>query len=111
MNDNILEIKNILADECCLMAVVKADGYGHGAVNVAKAAIKGGASHLGIATLQEGIELREAGIKCPILVLGNLTDEDELEACLDSDLMPTISNHKSILICNDLGKKKSKKVL
>ena len=41
------------------MAIVKADGYGHGAETVAKAALKGGANSLGIATLEEGIELRK----------------------------------------------------
>ena len=43
------------------MAVVKADGYGHGAETVATAALRSGASSLGVATLQEGLELRDAG--------------------------------------------------
>jgi alanine racemase len=50
-------------------AVVKADGYGHGAVQVAKAALAGGATHLGVALAEEGHQLREAGIEAPILVL------------------------------------------
>ncbi len=87
------------------MAIVKADGYGHGAITVANAAIQGGANELGIATLKEGIELRESGIKCPILVLGNLIDEDELKACLSWDLMPTISSLRETLICKDLAEK------
>lgn len=53
-----------------LMAVVKADGYGHGAVPVAKAALQAGADYLGVAILDEAIQLREAGITHPILVLG-----------------------------------------
>ena len=52
-----------------LMAVVKADGYGHGAVPVARAALEGGASWLGVALVEEGVELREAGITAPVLVL------------------------------------------
>ena len=52
-----------------LLAVVKADGYGHGAVPVARAAIDAGATGLGVALVEEGIELREAGIDAPILVL------------------------------------------
>ena len=51
------------------MAVVKADGYGHGAETVASAALQGGAHSLGVATLQEGLELRRAGIDAPVLLL------------------------------------------
>jgi len=54
------------------MAVVKADGYGHDAKVVSDYAIKGGASQLGVATLNEGIKLRSFGVKKPILILGNL---------------------------------------
>jgi len=57
------------------MAVVKADGYGHGAVPVAKISLNNGADNLGVATIQEGIELREAGIKVPILIFGWTPDE------------------------------------
>ena len=46
-----------------LMAVVKADGYGHGAETVARAALRGGAGSLGVATLAEGLELRRAGLE------------------------------------------------
>jgi alanine racemase len=52
-----------------LMAVVKADGYGHGDVRVARAALEAGATWLGVALVEEGIRLREAGIHAPILVL------------------------------------------
>jgi len=53
-----------------VMAVVKADGYGHGAVPVAKAAIRGGAAWCGVARVEEALELRQARIECPILLLG-----------------------------------------
>jgi alanine racemase len=52
-----------------VMAVVKADAYGHGAVPVARAALEAGATSLGVALVEEGVELREAGIDAPILVL------------------------------------------
>jgi alanine racemase len=58
-----------------LLAVVKADGYGHGAVPVARAALVAGASELGVALVEEGIELREAGIDVPILVLSEPVPE------------------------------------
>jgi alanine racemase len=65
-----------------LMAVVKADAYGHGALPVARAALEAGASCFGVATLAEGVQLRRAGISAPVLVLGNLTQVEELRSCL-----------------------------
>ena len=59
------------------MAVVKANGYGHGAVEAARAALDGGADFLGVATVSEARELRDVGIDTPILVLGS---SDPLEA-------------------------------
>jgi alanine racemase len=58
-----------VASPAALMAVVKADGYGHGAVPVARAALDGGAQWLGVALVEEGAELRAAGIDARILVL------------------------------------------
>jgi alanine racemase len=85
------------------MAVVKADGYGHGAVPVARAAAAGGARCFGVATLQEGVELRQAGLSQPVLVLGNLTHPDELRACLHWQLMPTLSGMREALLCQNLA--------
>jgi alanine racemase len=59
-----------LAPKSQIMAIIKANAYGHGAEAVAKAALANGASWLGVATVEEGISLREAGIAAPILVLG-----------------------------------------
>src|SRR5690606_28591761 len=53
-----------------LIAVLKADAYGHGAVVSARAALQGGARMFSVATPEEGIELREGGIDAPILVMG-----------------------------------------
>ena len=95
---------------CCLMAVVKADGYGHGAVTTAKAAIAGGASQLGVATLQEGIELRQANLQVPILVLGNLTHVEELRACLHWRLMPSLSSMREALLCQNLSASSGRRI-
>ncbi|MCP9818971.1 alanine racemase [Synechococcus sp. Cruz-9H2] len=92
-----------LAPGSSLMAVVKADGYGHGAAPVARAAMAGGATSLGVATLQEGIELRQAGLKEPVLVMGNLIHPDELRSCLEWELMPTISGMREALLCQNLA--------
>ncbi|MGI9017846.1 MAG: alanine racemase [Euzebya sp.] len=72
-----------------LMAVVKADGYGHGAVPVALAALQGGAAWLGVAMVEEGQELREAGITAPILVLSE-PPPASAGALVAAGLTPTI---------------------
>ncbi|GAE26444.1 alanine racemase [Halalkalibacter wakoensis JCM 9140] len=59
-----------------IMAVVKANGYGHGAFEVAKTALKSGATYLAVAILDEALALREAGISAPILVLGRIRPEN-----------------------------------
>ena len=100
---NARSLRRLLAPDCALMAVVKADGYGHGAATVARAAVAGGAAQLGVATLQEGIELRQAGLDQPILVLGNLTQPDDLRSCLHWNLMPTLSGMREALLCQNLA--------
>lgn len=67
---NIHQLLNILPKNTKIMAVVKADGYGHGMIQVARTAIESGAEALAVALLEEAIELRKANIKVPILVLG-----------------------------------------
>ena len=86
-----------------LMAVVKADGYGHGAETVARAALQGGATSLGVATLQEGLELRRAGLEAPVLLLSNLNEPDDLRTCLHWRLMPTLSSLRDAQLCNALA--------
>lgn len=67
---NIRTIQSRVGPAVEVMAVVKANGYGHGAVSVARAAIDAGATWLGVATLEEGLQLRQAGLSHPILVFG-----------------------------------------
>jgi len=104
LETNVRELRSKLSKNCQFMAVVKADGYGHDAKLVSEYAIKGGASQLGVATLKEGIKLRSSGIKQPILILGNLYTKKDLIISFKNDLMPTISNIRECLICNNIGK-------
>lgn len=96
--NNVAEIKQLLSPTTELMAVVKADAYGHGAVKVAQTALDYGASSLAIATLAEGIELRQAGINAPILILGAINTVEEIEAVVNWQLEPTIYSHQQALI-------------
>ena len=109
IESNSRVLKNFIGEKCLLMAVVKADGYGHGAITVAKAALRGGADSLGVATLKEGIELRKSGLSCQILVLGNLTSWEELFSSLHWNLVPTISGIREAIICNNIAESERKK--
>ena len=90
VRDNVRAISAALRQPAGFMAVVKADAYGHGAVMVAQAAVGAGASWLGVATLDEGVQLRRAGLAAPILVLGHAT-EDEAESAVAHDLAVAVS--------------------
>lgn len=67
---NLRAIRRHIPNKSKIMAVVKANGYGHGSVEVARHALENGASELAVASVEEGIVLRKAGITAPILVLG-----------------------------------------
>lgn len=86
--ENILRIKKHVHPSG-VMAVVKADGYGHGAVETARTALAAGATHLGVALPQEGVELRQGGIQSPILVFGGFFVE-EIQLFLRNNLDLTL---------------------
>jgi alanine racemase len=67
---NVRRIKEIIAPEVKVMAVLKADAYGHGALTVARTAINNGASYCGVASVNEAIRLRDGGVTVPTLVMG-----------------------------------------
>lgn len=86
---NVGVIRSRLEGRSSLLAVVKANGYGHGDVQVARAAIAAGAAWLGIARVDEGRRLREAGIDAPILLLSE-PPADSLEEVVSLDLTPSV---------------------
>ena len=90
--NNVREIKRLLAPNTAMMAVVKADAYGHGAIDIARTVIAAGVEWLAVATVPEGIELRQAQIAAPILVLGAVNSELQIQALVKWDLQPTICN-------------------
>ena len=94
---NVRAIKKLLAPQTALMAVVKADAYGHGAVVTAQTALEHGADWLAVATVTEGIELRQAGISCNILLLGAINSAEEIIEVAKWQLQPTICNAQQAL--------------
>lgn len=88
---NLDMVRNLIPSDCAIMAVVKAEAYGHGLVPMARRAVASGVAMLGVATVDEGVALREAGIDAPVLVLVQ-PGEDALPLAVEHDLQLMISD-------------------
>ena len=104
IRSNVRVMRAAAADGAAFLAVVKANGYGHGAVPVARAAIEAGASMLAVAIPEEGIELREAGIDVPILVLGGI-EPQAAEAVAACGLTQVVFDEARICALSEAGVK------
>ncbi|MEI6429458.1 MAG: alanine racemase [Pseudanabaena sp. ELA607] len=102
IDSNVRQFKALLRRATAMMAVVKADGYGHGAIDVSQTALAAGATYLGVATIPEGIQLRQAGITAPIVILGATNSPDEIMAIAEYRLSPTIGQMKQALVFNEV---------
>jgi alanine racemase len=98
---NVKSIKERLGEGVKLLAVVKANAYGLGALEISRAASEAGADYLGVAIVEEGIQLREAGITTPILMLYPEPPE-RAPSFLEYDLNPTVSNQAFLREFNEL---------
>lgn len=106
---NISLIKNELKENTLLTAVVKADGYGHGAVEVSKKALKSGADRLAVAILDEALELRKAGFKdTEILILG-WTPKEQYKKIVENNLIQTIYDYDNALALNNMAEQLNQK--
>ncbi|OYD06780.1 alanine racemase [Paludifilum halophilum] len=86
---NVGEFRRRLPKKIRLMAAVKANAYGHGAIPVSRAALQAGATDLGVAFLDEALELRRGGVTAPILVLGDVPP-NAVEVALEGDIALTV---------------------
>lgn len=92
---NIKSIKKIISKDSKLCVAVKADAYGHGAVECAKTILENGGEALAVATVEEGIELRNAGISSPILML-SLCSPEEISNAIKYNLIPFVFDKEYI---------------
>ena len=92
---NLQLIRRDLPPKVTLMAVVKDEAYGHGALDVARIALEEGASSLGLSTLEEAMSLRDAGIDAPLLLLGE-RQEAELPWCVAHDLTVCVNEPNTV---------------
>ncbi len=99
---NIKTLKQLAQPNTLFMAVVKADAYGHGAVPVSRVALKSGADRLGVALVEEAIELRDQNINAPIHILSEIPPEDyEASQVVSRGLIPTVCQ---ILVAEKLSR-------
>ncbi|MCL6589925.1 MAG: alanine racemase [Firmicutes bacterium] len=106
---NLEEIKRLAGPSVEIMAVIKAEAYGHGAVPVAKTVIRHGANFLGVFLPEEGIALRKAGITVPILVFGPL-QEDQAGCFVKYDLTATVCIAEAVLALSQAAARQGKTV-
>ncbi|MBF0279332.1 MAG: alanine racemase [SAR324 cluster bacterium] len=106
LSHNLSVIKNHVKTSK-IMAIVKANAYGHGLVPVARHLVELGIGRLGVAFLEEGITLRQNGIQLPILVLGGILNS-QIEHFLDFDLELTISSLEKLKQVEEVAKAKRK---
>jgi alanine racemase len=104
---NYKEIRKITDNKSKICAVVKADGYGMGAYEVAKVVLSCGASYLAVAFLDEALALRHKGIDVPILILG-YTPEEQFHKVVEYDLTQTIYSLKSAEILSNVAQRMRK---
>ncbi len=106
---NVRKFRQFLPANVQLLAVVKANAYGHGAFEAARVALQAGATMLGVASLEEGKSLREKGIAAPILILG-YTDPRQNHSLLKMQLTPTILNWETAVALSRLAHSQGKRI-
>jgi alanine racemase len=101
---NVAQFRRILPISTNILVTVKADAYGHGAIPVSHAALSAGATHLGVAFVDEGIQLRKAAIQAPILILGYIPPY-AIEKALSYNLTLTVYDERHIRFISDVAVK------
>ena len=107
---NFREIKRKLRKSVSLLPVVKADGYGHGMEEIARASLSCGAKLLGVANIEEGIFLRKRGITTPILILGSVYPLSNFTYILRYNLSPIICSLQASQELSKIARRRKKKV-
>jgi alanine racemase len=88
--DNFQQVKSLLPAEVKVLAAIKADAYGHGAIPIARALSQAGIDWLGVAIPEEGVQLRQAGIHTPILCLGGFWQKEQARECVNYQITPVL---------------------
>ncbi len=109
LKSNIHQIQSILEKNTKICVPVKANAYGHGIIEIARASVSSGVDYLAVATVNEGKQLRKAGIKCPILIL-SIPFTDELPELVRLNLIPLVYEPEFINTLDSVAGKLHKKI-
>jgi len=106
---NYRQLQKRIPEGVKLLAVVKADAYGHGAIPISRKLEKLGVAYLGVAISDEGVELRKGGVKAPILILGGIYKEG-VDQVLQFDLTPVVFQKETLRLLTKAAERWKKKV-
>lgn len=108
LENNIKEVAKVSKGKE-IIAVIKADGYGHGAVGICKTLLENGVSRIAVAVITEAIELRKAGVEIPIMILG-YTSNEFYEEVIDFQIEQTIYSYQDAVELSRVAARKNAKV-
>lgn len=106
---NLGQVKRLVGPDVKIMGIVKSDAYGHGLAKVSAELEKNGVDFLGTAFIHEAMELRENGIRVPVVILCGIKSSEEAEAVVENDLIPVIFDMSSATLLAGAAEKRQKK--
>lgn len=109
LRHNLGQVRSIIGPGTAVTAVVKADAYGHGLVEAARTFEGAGAERLAVAHLAEALQLRKAGIRCPIVLLCGILTREEAGAVAEHDLIPVLQEAVAAEMLSDESLRRGKK--
>ena len=108
IRDNLLAIRGLVGDKTKILIAVKGNGYGHGSVEVSRIGEEAGMDYLGVATVAEGVQIRDGGIRLPILKFSPAFPE-EMEAAIEKDMALAVIERENIQILQETAKHMGKR--
>ncbi|HPK86705.1 MAG TPA: alanine racemase, partial [Atribacterota bacterium] len=109
VKSNIVNIRNLIGKQIKIMGIVKGNGYGHDAIEVARIILENGADELAVARIEEALFLRKNNISAPILVLG-VAFKEQAKLYLDYNIKPSLSDLDTISSFNNFASQLNKKM-
>lgn len=107
IRDNLLAIRGLVGDKTKILIAVKGNAYGHGSVQVSRVGEEAGMDYLGVATVAEGLDIRQAGVRLPILKFSPAFP-DEMQAALENDLALAVIERENIQLLQETAKNMGK---
>ncbi len=110
LDRNYEAVRGFLQGGARVLGVVKSDAYGHGAVEVARRLESMGVKYFGVATIDEGMELRDSGLISPILIMSGIFPWDDLDPLFDNNLTPVVYDYATLDRIEEEGERRSERL-